>query len=171
MSGAEEALMGVDLAGSRVVGEWHASGPMFICPGGMVDPEECDCGYKGEWDFRSVLTWCVDPGFHRPTWLDHKDTARGWPIISPDGWWVISGWDEKCPVCGDIERFDGEGNEVRRFKTLGVVVSDPDVVLSSSDLRAILAMTDLLVDLTPVESIAVQRARAALLDSKESADA
>jgi hypothetical protein len=31
------------------------------------------------------------------------------------GWWVINGYDERCPQCGDLERFDGDANLVRQW--------------------------------------------------------
>lgn len=153
---------GPDLETSNAVGEWHQEGVVFMCPGGPVESDECDCGYKAPWEYRSVLVWHVEPGYQRSAHSDHRDTAQGRPPLSRDGWWVIAGWDERCPNCGDIERFDHDGTLVRRFTSLTPVTEDPELVIGASDLRAILAMTDLLVDLTARESMAVQRARASL---------
>lgn len=91
------------------VGDWHSPlGPVFMCPSpGFVAPEPCECGFVGEWEWRHWYVWADDPGHRRSARACQRDAARGWPPRPHDeGWWCIGGSDERCPGCGDVERFD-----------------------------------------------------------------
>jgi len=111
-----------DLPTSDVTGPW-SMWARPICSKWLDEPDPCDCGHTGEWERRFVLVWCHQPGHHRPDRQIREDMAKGWPGRPRDeGWWVMDGWDERCPSCGDIERFDMEAIEGRRFRVQGVVI-------------------------------------------------
>lgn len=112
-----------DLVGSEVVFPWSPTGLRPVCPKWLDEPDPCDCGFLGDWERRWVMVWCHKPGHRRLPARVAEDVARGWPgRAGEDGWWGMDGWDERCPGCGDIERFDMDGNEVRRFRVQGVVI-------------------------------------------------
>lgn len=68
---------------TRTVGEWED--PVRpLCPRFHVS-DPCDCGYDGDWQRR---------------WIYDK---------LPCGHTTLTGYDEKCPSCGDIERFSTLG--------------------------------------------------------------
>lgn len=97
--------MTTELAESDKVGEWKPPTRQLCNPS---DPEPCDCGFVGEWEERMVFTWFT-------------------PVVQGrKGWWAIAGWDERCPQCGDIERFDDAGNVVRRFAEQAKVIVHMD---------------------------------------------
>lgn len=67
-----------------------------LCPKAQEDPEPCDCGHEGEWEHRWVYVW------HKP-----KRTRGSYGAAAKaNGWKVIAGFDERCPGCHDVERFD-----------------------------------------------------------------
>lgn len=102
------------LAESEIVGDWHTRvEPQFICPGGPMPDDECDCGFVGRWDYRQVYTWLDVPGHRRSARMIRRDMADGWPARPKDeGYWCVAGYDERCPGCGDMERFDSDANQV-----------------------------------------------------------
>src|SRR5512139_1814442 len=109
-----------DLAGSDVVGSWE---PPFRNLCRPTPPEPCDCGFVGRWDRRWVYTWYHKAGHQRGDKAIRRDIARGLPARAHDeGWWVIDGWDERCPGCGDIDRFDHDANLVGRLVEQAKVV-------------------------------------------------
>ena len=113
------------LADSKVTAAtWDARpAPSPICPKMQVDPSPCDCGFLGEWHRRWVYIWNAVPGHKRTDRAIRAAIARGLPPRPGDnGWWVIGGWDERCPGCGDIERFDMAGTEVARFAEQAKVI-------------------------------------------------
>ena len=83
------------------VGDWE---PLLrqLCPKAQVDPVPCDCGYIGAWDLRSIYGWHTYD--ERPQ--SYSDAA----LKQVGGWKVNIGFDERCPGCGDIERFDNDAN-------------------------------------------------------------
>jgi hypothetical protein len=104
-----------DLIASSVVGPWE---PVVtpMCPKAQTDPVLCDCGFLGAWEHRWVSVWNLAPGFTRGDRVCRRDIEEGRPVRSDDeGWWVIGGFDERCPGCGDIERFDMDANRVADF--------------------------------------------------------
>lgn len=115
----------LDLVASRVVGTWSPPLRVFICHGRRPTPppDLCDCGYEGEWENRPVFTWVPEPGLRRTDTTVRHDLAQGLPARSGDqGRWVVAGRDERCPECGDIERFDLDGELVdRRREHAGVI--------------------------------------------------
>jgi len=112
-----------DLANSDVIGPWH---PPVVLVHSPIEHEQCDCGFSGEWEYRSVFTWHNVPGYRRPDWAIRADLTRGFPVRSKDGgWWIIAGWDERCPQCGDVERFDERGAVVARFAEQAKTVTLP----------------------------------------------
>jgi hypothetical protein len=78
-------MSNTDLIAANDVGPW-TPGVTPICPKAQTAPDLCDCGFLGVWEHRWV---CVGN--------------------------VIAGWDERCPGCGDIERFDMDANRVADF--------------------------------------------------------
>lgn len=103
-----------ELMASDVVGDWQTpDGVVFMCPGGPVPPDECDCGYVGNWESRWVYVWYEHPGHSRHARNDEailRDVREGRPPRPDDeGWWVMGGRDQRCPACGDVERYDNEG--------------------------------------------------------------
>ena len=110
-----------DLASSDVTDqEWSAAFRNLCNPS---PPELCDCGYLGAWERRTVYVWGNHPGYRRGDKAIRRDIARGLPARPNDeGWWCMAGWDERCPECGDIERFDEDGNVVARFAEQAKVV-------------------------------------------------
>jgi hypothetical protein len=107
------------------VGEWAPPMAVFLCPPpSHEEPDVCDCGHEGAWEWRSVWGWHEESGHRRKDRTIRRDIARGFPSRTHDeGWWVIAGRDERCPQCGDIERFDTEGNRVAEFVQNAQVVS------------------------------------------------
>ena len=111
-----------DLAGSTVTTDWHEPVRQLCNP---TPPEPCDCGFAGDWEYRFVMVWHDGP--RKATdktvrgWL-----AKGWPYRNAPGSWVIGGYDERCPQCGDIERFDLDTFErVRCFDERAEIVRLP----------------------------------------------
>lgn len=111
---------------SDVVGQWKEpiGGTTFICPGGRDQPDPCGCAYVGYWHHRWVYTW--QPGKTRTDRMIRRDLRRGLPAQAGNpGCWVVAGYDERCPNCGDIERFNLEadflGGYVERAKILSIV--------------------------------------------------
>lgn len=96
------------LVDSEVVGPWKP--PMsVICEKAHVEPDPCDCGFEGDWEWRMVFVWHDQPGHVRGDKAVRRDIERGLPpCFGEEGWWVVGGVDERCPGCGDIERFDVE---------------------------------------------------------------
>lgn len=109
-------------ASEVVAPEWEMwPGP--ICPKAQVEPVLCDCGHLGAWERRWVYIWHDVPGHARGDKAIRKDMARGFPPRPHDeGWWIVGGWDERCPGCGDIERFDFDGEQVGRFQEQAKVI-------------------------------------------------
>lgn len=64
-----------------------------LCPKARSDPDPCDCGYAGAW------------------------MTRGWYDPDEDD---VGGIDEKCPQCGDVERFQWQPDGVRHTYDDGV---------------------------------------------------
>lgn len=106
--------MNATLEESEIVGEWHTREPVtFMCPGGPLPDDECDCGFVGRWDYRHVHTWLERPGMKRNDEIIRRDMALGWPHRPNDeGYWCIAGYDERCPGCGDMERFDMDAERI-----------------------------------------------------------
>lgn len=95
--------------------EWHPGAHMFICstefddPLPFVPPEPCDCGYVGQWEQRPWFAW------HDETEKERKERERAGHAARPgSGSWFIGGFEERCPGCGDIERFDEDGEMIER---------------------------------------------------------
>lgn len=88
-----------DLLGGDVT-EWGLPPPIFMCNTTDLDPnrvigcdDECDCGYRGRWLRRQ---WRHD---------------------------LAQGFDEKCPQCGDVERWtatDGDWTLTAEISNTGV---------------------------------------------------
>ena len=107
----------------RPVSPWSTDTLHPICPKMHVPPAPCDCGFVGDWDHRWWYYWHEAPGRQRGDRQIRRDIARGLPPRHGDeGWWCIGGYDERCPDCGDIERFDWQGNELDRFRVHAEVV-------------------------------------------------
>lgn len=121
MTAAEwSAARHADLVASTVTGEWTEPIVQLCKP---TPPEPCDCGFAGHWLYRKVMTWEAQPGHKRSDRAIRADIERKWPPRPNDeGWWCTTGFDERCPGCGDIERFDLEGAEVARFAEQAKVV-------------------------------------------------
>ncbi len=79
--------------------EWE---PKLVSLCNPEPPEPCDCGYVGEWEFRPWFRWHD----YNPTAKERREAKR----VLPVGWWIIGGFEERCPGCGDIERFDEFSN-------------------------------------------------------------
>ncbi len=119
----QPTLFQSELASSDVTGEWGPPLQVFICPPGPADPDPCDCGFVGEWERRAVWVWVDHPGHRRGDKAIRRDLARGFPArAGEEGWWALGGFDERCPGCGDIERFDEEGHRVAQFVERAKVV-------------------------------------------------
>jgi len=91
-----------------------------LCPAAQPEPDVCDCGYEGEWLMRhwTELQRCpptyaeLGSGSGRGFVVKQcHDCKRGGP-----GHDLIAGWEERCPRCGDVERFQWDGTlvEARR---------------------------------------------------------
>lgn len=102
----------VDLLTSTVVGEWKDPARQLCNP---EPPDPCDCGFVGEWPYRWVMVWHDEPSHRAGDRMKRRWLAKGWPVLD-GGWWVIGGMDERCPGCGDIERFDMEHERIRQFE-------------------------------------------------------
>jgi hypothetical protein len=95
--------------------EWKPGVVVFMC---SVDPdrplppepsEACDCGYVGQWDHRPWFAW------HDETAKERKARERAGHAAKPgNGQWFMAGWEERCPGCGDIERFNVGGEMIER---------------------------------------------------------
>lgn len=97
---------------------WHRK-PVPLCPAVRSEPDPCDCGYVGDWVMRFWKS--LQPCPPTSAWIDSQgekviarrcaDCKRG-----GEGHLLIAGWEERCPRCGDVERFtmDGELVEQRR---------------------------------------------------------
>lgn len=110
------------LAESDVTGDWRPA-VRVICPRARSEPEPCDCGFVGDWEHRWVYVWHDVPGHRRGDRAIRRDIAKGFPARANDeGWWVADGFDERCPQCGDIERFDNDANRVAQFAEHAKVV-------------------------------------------------
>ena len=108
MSGDEE------LIASQCVDGWKP-GLVVICARASQAPDPCDCGFIGEWERRSVFVWAPSKRV-RSDRLIRRDRALGWPPRSSEpGGYMMAGYDERCPGCGDVERFTLQGEQVSRF--------------------------------------------------------
>jgi hypothetical protein len=90
--------------------EWSEGQAVFICPPPKdADPNPCDCGNCGRWEYRPWFVWHDETDDQR-----RKRERRGHVALPGHGSWVIAGYEERCPGCGDIERFDEDGHLVER---------------------------------------------------------
>lgn len=93
------------LEGVVDVGEWSQPfDRVFICGGDSYEPEPCDCGFTGHWEHRWVYGWT--------TYTRKAKSYADASVFQRGGHKVMIGYDERCPGCGDIERFDSD-SEVR----------------------------------------------------------
>lgn len=91
--------------------------PQRLCPAARATPDPCDCGYVGAWAMRM--------------WKDHLPCPPTTAYRDPDGAVQVerpcqdcrnggpghlryAGWEERCPRCGDIERFTHDGTLVEQ---------------------------------------------------------
>lgn len=98
--------------------EWRAK-PTILCPASRPEPDVCDCGYEGPW--------------HMRFWTHLQPCPPTYASIGPDGTKelhrrcascknggtghdLIAGWEERCPSCGDIERFTMDGELVAAIR-------------------------------------------------------
>lgn len=125
---------------------WRELTNVFICGPGAADasiPEPCDCGFVGWWQYRFLYDWHAEPGHRRTDEAIRRDLAKGLPARARDeGWWVIAGSEERCPGCGDIERFDrdhnlieAEINEVGKRRRAEALRRNADLIEEASELR------------------------------------
>lgn len=94
--------------------EWHDK-VRALCHRAQVPVDVCDCGYVGDWQQRwwTELQRCTtfgeftEPG--RPYRLHSRcaECRAGGP-----GHDRIAGWEDRCPRCGDVERFRWDGTLV-----------------------------------------------------------
>lgn len=111
-----------ELIASDVVSEWKPA-MNSLCPKSHVAPVLCDCGFLGDWEYRWVYVWFSGSGTVRGDKACRRDIERGFPPrFGESGWWVIGGWDERCPQCGDVERFDYNADVVRQWSEQATVV-------------------------------------------------
>lgn len=93
--------------------------PAPLCPAARSEPDPCDCGYVGDWVIRfwKAMQPCPPTSARRDAdgqvRVERRcdECKRG-----GDGHFLYAGWEERCPRCGDEERFtfDGELVEQRR---------------------------------------------------------
>lgn len=77
--------------------EWHPGAHVFICSTEFDDP----------------LPFV--PPEHDETEKERKERQRAGHAARPgNGSWLIGGFEERCPGCGDIERFDEDGEMIER---------------------------------------------------------
>lgn len=95
---------GSNAVGLRVthVGEWeHRALPS--CPQTRGEPDGCGCGHVGRWETR----WLLAPSVSDIEYV-RLPSGRRYARRSPapaERHLVVVGQDERCPGCGDIERF------------------------------------------------------------------
>lgn len=102
----------IDGAQVHSVDHWGPPTPQLVCPAVRDEPEPCSCGFVGRWEHRWVYTWHVPTRWPRSA----SEAAR------TEGWKVLAGYDERCPGCGDVERFDLTANRVATFVEQAQVV-------------------------------------------------
>lgn len=87
-----------------------------LCPAAQSPTDVCDCGFEGNWHMRWWTELRPCPPTRAVLGTDDRpgevvrrchDCKRGGP-----GHDVIAGWEERCPRCGDIERFDMDTGEL-----------------------------------------------------------
>jgi hypothetical protein len=89
--------------------EWKAPLKVFVCPPATEPPPMCDCGFVGRWQHRPWLEW-----HENSETVSARKAREGTMRPFLPGWWVIGGIEERCPGCGDIERFDSDHNLIDR---------------------------------------------------------
>lgn len=82
------------------VGDWEPE-LHVLCPAARPDPEPCDCGYLGGWERRWVFRWYTS-----------RRKPRSFTEAASNGYKVLAGFDERCPGCHDVERFDLDANHL-----------------------------------------------------------
>lgn len=98
---------------------WHRK-PVLLCPAARSEPGPCDCGYVGVWVQRFWKSLQPCP----PTWATLGTDDQPGEVVrrcddckaGGEGHLLFAGWEDKCPRCGDVERFtfDGELVDQRR---------------------------------------------------------
>ena len=97
-------------------GEWREQiRPLCPSASARADLGPCDCGYEGDWLYRpwSHVQPCP------PTW-GYRTLEGAARVVGRcadckrggTGHETLAGFEEKCPRCGDIERFDLDGELV-----------------------------------------------------------
>jgi len=99
---------------------WHRM-PVPLCPKAQHEPDPCDCGYVGAW----VVRHWKERQRCEPTYALLFDNAPGEVVrrcadckAGGDGHDLYAGWEERCPRCGDVERFRWDGTLVEQRRNL-----------------------------------------------------
>ena len=116
-----------------------------LCPASREEPAPCDCGYVGPWLMRfwKKLQPCPPTSAY---W--HED---GGSVLvkrcadcksGGDGHLLYAGWEERCPRCGDVERFTFDGALVAQERNPAYFGTRDYSLDDDGDVWALLGMDD-----------------------------